>query len=81
MLGRKYRNKSAFGRSVALRGSSEDVRARFGLVGVIYAPRAASFASSHGASHRFAPFRMQIDEREADLQAVEVLGDIVFAEG
>jgi len=37
-------------------------------------------ASSYRASHQPAPLHVQIDEREADLQAVEVLGDTAVAD-
>ena len=37
-------------------------------------------ASSHGASRQCAPLHVQIDEREADLQPVEVLGDTAIAD-
>ena len=37
-------------------------------------------ASSHGASHQCAPFHIKIDERKADLQTVEVLGDTAIAD-
>ena len=37
-------------------------------------------ASSHGASHQCAPLHIKIDERKADLQTVEVLGDTAIAD-
>jgi hypothetical protein len=47
---------------------------------LLWLPPAAPLASSHRASHQFAPLHVQIDEREADLQAVEVLGDTAIAD-
>jgi len=56
--------------------------AAFGLIGVfclLWLRPAAHLASSHRASHHCAPLHVQIDEREADLQPVEVLGDTAIA--
>ena len=51
-----------------------------GVFCLLWLPPAAALASSHGASHQCAPLHVQIDEREADLQAVEVLGDTAIAD-
>ena len=37
-------------------------------------------ASSHCASHEGAPLHIEIDEREADLETVEVLGNTAIAD-
>src|SRR5680860_533173 len=37
-------------------------------------------ASSPHTTHQGAPFHIQIDEREADLQPIEVLGDAAVAD-
>ena len=57
--------------------------AAFGLIGVfclLWLRPAAHLASSHRASHHCAPLHVQIDEREADLQTVEILGDTAIAD-
>ena len=53
------------------------------MIGVFFQlslPLAAALASSHCISYQCAPLQIKIDERKADLQTVEVLGDTAIAD-
>ena len=51
-----------------------------GVFCLLWLPAAARIASCHRASRQCAPLHVQIDEREADLQPIEVLGDTAIAD-